>query len=420
MSINFQFVKSVDEKLYDFCLRMDMNSKTFPYTSRDNLRKSLERFMIWFSQFNNIDLIKENGFNKTVEELINEAFEKKLLLPWQKNELDKIRKYGNKGIHLEPSIMKTNINYVKRFHKILAVYFRYKRLIDQPVFFDEDKLLISNYRPIQKIDVEKFEEGCEKKFLCEYIGNDVLKKKQYIVRQFRKNSKFAPDEKGFWQRDLLTLQRLSDEDLNYIVKSQNIETADNNDLFYTCYELSKADVNLTSISLQKLPVLERLDLLHQMAKGLFGIHDAYEPVYHRALTPSSIYIKTRRNGKKSILIGNFEYSKLEDVDGVTMVSKVFRRSNDPFRAPELEYGTPITDWAKVDVYSFGMIILFVFNIRGPNVSSQVQQLKKYNFSDEFIHLIERMVEAYFEDRPEMEEVESIFRKELKLYAQSQV
>src|SRR5690606_25011138 len=139
----------------------------------------------------------------------------------------------------------------------------------------------------------------------------------------------APKETSFLKRDLLALQKLSMEDLNYIVKNHNVPVEADNELFFTCYELSESDINLIDINTKELSVQQRLNIISQIARGLYGMHTAVEAVFNRALTPSSIYLKKKKNGTYLVKIGNFEYSKLEDVNGVTVVSKLFRRSRDP-------------------------------------------------------------------------------------------
>src|SRR5690625_4367318 len=172
MSNNFGFLKPLNEKLYELCEKMDKNSKTEPNESVNNLRESVEEFMRWFAKLNHFNLEKHDGTEKTTYELIEEGFTKKRLLGWQRSELHSVRKYSNSGLHntIDTNVTK-NMNFIKKFHKVLAVYLRYKQLIKQPVYFDEDQMLIGNYRPIKKIDIETYEEGCEKKYLCTYISH---------------------------------------------------------------------------------------------------------------------------------------------------------------------------------------------------------------------------------------------------------
>ncbi|SHG07139.1 protein kinase domain-containing protein [Ornithinibacillus halophilus] len=419
MSNLFEFVKPIDEELYDYCIEMEGMAKTRPTSSLVELRKAVEHFLEWF--LNKTD--EEKGLpprkkKKTFFAYLSEIEEKKLLPQSQLENLNMIRIFGNKVAH--PNAFKATVSdlvtEIEKFYEALVSIYQSKNLLQEDFTFDEDKLMIDSYRPIQRLDINSYEEGCEKKYLCVLEKDGSESNTYYVIRQFRKSNEKAPKEVGFWKRDLLTLQRLSEDDLNYIVKNHNITKQDDNELFFTCYELSDSDTNLVDITLKDLTIEERLDIVYQIARGLYGIHTNYEPVYHRALTPSSIYIKKLRSGKRTIRIGNFEYAKLEDVNGVTMVSKVFRRHHDPFRAPELEYGIEINDWAKVDVYSFGMIILFIFNIKGENAFHHVKKLKKFQLSNDFVDLVDRMVDEYSNARPDMKEIKHLIGNEVMTHA----
>lgn len=415
MSNLFSFVKPVNEELYTYCLSMEKFSKTHPTTASGKTRNVVECFMKWFFDYNGLSRKKENDQEMSIYEMINEAQNRRLLLKWQVEILHNLRKYGNQFNHTvkRTATVTELMKYVKDLHKLLVVYFRYKQLLQESLFFSADKLLIDDYLPIKTLNLKDYEEGCEKKFLCERVEEGTDTPTYYVVRQFRRGDKNAPKETSFLTRDLLTLQRLSEEDLTFIVKNHNISLESDNELFFTCYELSEADTNLVDMDVKTLSVAERLQLISQIANGLDGMHHADEPVYHRALTPSSIYLKIKRNGKRSIRIGNFEYSKLEDVGGVTMLSKVYKRNRDPFRAPELDNNIKINDWTKTDIYSFGMIILYMFQIKGYDAFMHVNKLKKHGLSNAFIELVTGMVDEYHEDRPDMDEVLMAIKKEVK-------
>lgn len=427
MSKLFSFVQSIDEDLFSKCKATEQITKTKPTTAASNLRLACERFLKFLFIYNNLSTFRKNGFSKTINDMINEAYGNKLINTVQKKTLHNVREFGNKFHHtnnpkhdlknkqkVEKADMNELISHFKQFHKTLITCFKYYNLTTERIFFDEDSMMIEDYLPIKTLNIEDYEEGCEKKYFCKRVDHETGMETYYVIRQFKKPQSYSKKDNEFITRDLRTLQLSWEEEMSNVVKYHNISTEQDNELFFTCYELSQEDANLTELKFKELLLAERLELIKGIAKGIFELHNANEPIYHRALTPSSIYVRKKRNGKRLAKIGNFEYAKLTANNVGTVYSKVTKRKEDPFRPLELTNPEGRIDWSKVDIYSFGKIILFFFNLADQYDITKIRKtLSQLKLSNQFINTIEAMVDQVPEERPEIKTVLEVVNQEEK-------
>ncbi|UMZ74708.1 protein kinase domain-containing protein [Natranaerofaba carboxydovora] len=442
MSNLFDFVKDIDEGLYNHCVDAEKKAKTSPTDAASNLRRAMEYFLKWFFDYNNLSRKKDDGYEKSNNDMIREAKNRRLLLGWQSDYLHKVKNLGNKYTHTdgpEDTSKKSPlgkahpdevIDHLLLFHRVLNSYFIFKKIMKKKIrIYDPDckkdredfadKVMIEDYIPIENLDVKKYEEGCEKKYYCKIEEVELETISYYVIRQFRRPLEYTQKDIEFITRDLKAIRRSWDEEMANVVKNHNISTEKDNVLFFTCYELGDEDVNLTEINLPSLTIKERLDMILDVAKGLHELHNADEPIYHRALSPSSIYVRKKKSGARIAKIGNFEYAKLVNVSGATMKTKVINRSVDMFQPGEIKSGGDDIDWSKVDIYSFGMLIIYLFIFSKANAETNVfDALKKFDLSEEFLGIVDSMINKTSSKRPGIEDVLDVIQKEVKEYAKA--
>ncbi|PWA43530.1 S-locus glycoprotein domain-containing protein [Artemisia annua] len=105
---------------------------------------------------------------------------------------------------------------------------------------------------------------------------------------------------------------------------------------------------------------KRIEIASGVAKGLAYLHeDCLEWVLHCDVKPHNILLDADYNPK----IADFGLSKLFNQDGRenSIFSKI--RGTRGYMAPEWVFNLPIT--SKVDVYSYGMVVLEMITGRGP-------------------------------------------------------
>nr|WP_309098417.1 hypothetical protein [Fredinandcohnia onubensis] len=425
MSKHFEIIRSLHEEFYQTCVLMEKNAKTNPTTAAFQMRRSLEYFLKWFLQYNKLSYTDETGRPLTPEKMIQRGFEANKLLRHQSSTLHQIRRYTNPYAHTpdldkvaEPARIHDVLKYMKQFHSLVIGYLRYRRIIKQSFELNEDLVMINDFQPIRLIDINEYEEGCTKKYYCKQVDPNTQMVTYHVIREFMRDNQQEASAQEFLTRDLLALeQRWQDRRHipQHIVRHQKIELELNNKLFFTCYELSDVDKNLTEINIGTLSLQDRLTLIEGTAKGIRELHGGKTPMYHRALTPSSIYVQYEDGELFDVKIGNFEYTKLPDGTAVTMKSKVINRNKDPFRAPELDKKMDLDDWSKADIYSLGMLILYFFGFQGYEAIFQVEELSQVGFSDDFIDLVAQMTNQSYEFRPTITEVTDVINREVKQF-----
>ena len=114
---------------------------------------------------------------------------------------------------------------------------------------------------------------------------------------------------------------------------------------------------------QDLPLQIKYSILLDVAKGLNYLHCKRPPIVHRDLTANNI-----------LLTSNF-IAKISDL-GVSRMADTFKRQqltkapgNDDVMPPEAFEDNPIYDH-KLDVFSYGCLILHVFTHRWPKPTAQ--------------------------------------------------
>jgi hypothetical protein len=409
MAGNFEFLNEakVPEDVVDYFKLAESKAKTQPNTSVDLLRKSLEKWLKWLCEQHRIQF--PIGTRPTIQNRIHACSQLNLFTSAQKSVLHSTRQETNSSVHPEEFnafVTREALDLIKELHEVVRnYYYRFHKIVTPP--YSEDVMPISNVIPLRKLEKDAGE-ACDVKYLGERVNPTTNTKTTCLIRQFRKSSNDS--NSTFILRDMYALEsRWNSEPVpQHIVKTFLIETEPDNDLFFTCYELPGDAVMLDKLSLQGITLGERLDLLIGIAKGIAEMHGGEDPIVHRYLNPSSIMITKGRNGKRVPKIGNFEYAKLYHPEVETVVSQYMNRV-DIYMPPELDLRKD-TSWPSVDIYSFGLLVLYMFGINVAAVKN-VAQLSKLRLSREFVHIISLAISPIAEDRPAIEAILSMLEKE---------
>ena len=123
---------------------------------------------------------------------------------------------------------------------------------------------------------------------------------------------------------------------------------------------------------EEIPLAVKIDVLYQAAQGLAYLHGQRPPVVHRDLTPNNILIKIDSMTAKLSDIGvarvlRQQTSSAGGSTGTGILGAV------TFMSPEALSSTKITHPDRIDVFSFGCIIICVVTHQWPSPSSQIKQ-----------------------------------------------
>ena len=117
----------------------------------------------------------------------------------------------------------------------------------------------------------------------------------------------------------------------------------------------------------RIPLQLKVDILHQVAMGLVYIHGQCPPIIHRDITPKNILIN---EGSIVAKLGDFGVAK--EVDTSTC-SDTTEPGTPSFMPPEALERTKEEDREykdRYDVFSFGVLIIFVITQTWPKVLAQ--------------------------------------------------
>jgi len=404
MSKNFEFLKGIDEKLFSMCTTAESAAKTRPNQCALELRRSLETFLKDICRKHNLEHTDLKSMTQAVKQagLINDE---------QFLQFNKVRHFGNSYAHQTDDISTTEaIQRTRDLHAAMSLFYTSQKLSSAPIApFHTDHICINEYIPVQVLNKDN-NEACEKKYLCIY-ESDITGKDHYcVVRQF--NRKRNPKDTAFLIRDLYALEKRwsSGKPPHNIVKYHRVTIQENNELFFTCYDFSNKARLLQAVNVRALNKREKLEILLGIANGIRELHLAKEPIYHRFLSPSSIYVIRESDGELDVKIGEFEYAKVDNPNKVTMVKKVMDRA-DLYKAPELEEHELEVDWAAVDIYAFGVIVLHVF-LGDQVLSKRAALLEKQGCSSELTQLVGQMLHPVAARRPDIKSIQRILEEEV--------
>ncbi|WEK53713.1 MAG: DUF4145 domain-containing protein [Candidatus Cohnella colombiensis] len=402
MSINFAFLQGIDDKIYSMSVIAEKLSKTQPNQCAVELRRTMEEFMKALCRKHNLDNTDLKRMAIAVQDagLINED---------QANQFKRIRLLGNDYTHPNKEIsVKDAVERTRDLHMALATFYRDQKLVAAPIApFHTDFIPMNEYKPVQVLNKDS-NEACEKKYLCTYVST--YGEEHYcVIRQF--NHKRNPEDQAFLIRDLYALEKRwsSGKFPNNIVKYHRVSIQENNDLFFTCYDFSKKARLLQDVNVRALNKREKLELVRGIANGIHELHQGKEPIYHRFLSPSSIYVIRESDGELDVKIGEFEYAKVNNPNKVTMLKKVLDRE-DLYKAPELEIEDVEVNWAAVDIYAFGVTVLHIF-LAEQAMSKRVALLEKQGCSAAFTQVVARMIHPNAASRPDIETIRSVLEEE---------
>ncbi|RKN77072.1 protein kinase domain-containing protein [Paenibacillus ginsengarvi] len=413
MSKNFEFLIRENQELYMKCCYAEQFAKTYPNNSLVETRKVLEFFLQRVCKLNNIQFTaEENPYKSDYPSLHimikKTVYDLNIFTRDQKKDMDEIRKHGNGSAHAgEFASTKQSISQIKAMHELIRQYYQSK--YPSIAAFDERFIPIDSMIPITNLPVER-DEACTLKLHCKIVNEETGNELYYIVRQYEREQ--IEKDRTFVLRDMFTLEKLSQGGVGAknLVKYNRIDVQKQNDLLFTCFEISRDAESLERFALEKLSVPERLQMLSGIVNGVEELHTNSIPIVHRYLRPSSIFVGRNRSPQ----ICNFEYAKLDNPQQATVRYKVEART-DPYTAPELSRGSTVTLWPSVDIYSLAVIIIFVFGLP-VNGELNPDQLKKLKISEPFIEMVHDMLSDVAGERPSIQEVKRMIGQEAARHA----
>ena len=119
---------------------------------------------------------------------------------------------------------------------------------------------------------------------------------------------------------------------------------------------------------QRLDILDAMALLSQIAEAAQYAHG--QRLYHRALSPQSIYVKAKDGGGFIVKVGNWSTaervfeSETQHLTALSHLSRIVQEDAGPYLALEA-HSTTNTDSVYLDIFSLGAIAYLLFTGKQP-------------------------------------------------------
>ena len=410
VTVNFEFTNNINTMLYKDLYSAEKNALVDANVSAKKTRDALERLTLHLLRANNAQLSKDQ---KKLEGYINKCYQTKIITKTTCNKMHQLRQELNHHCHPKssPTKNKEAVRLLGELHNILLEIDAVKQIAGTLAPFSKEKMMIGPYYPIEDLKVSMYEEGCVRKVKCYSYDEEI--KKIYILRQFNRAKKKDDLLTTFLARDKKAIDELNKERLEEVVQLHKVDVSLDNEYIYSCYEAINDELTLNQIDFSQWELQKRLELLLLICRGLKKMHNAFNPIYHRALNPNAIYVGTDRRNNITIRIGNFEYSKIETHEELaTVFEKSVNRKQDAFKSPELIRNKAVEDWSKVDVYSFTVLFAYVFEKSIQNISAAIDLLVDEFDNEELLDLLFDGCDTNPKNRPTIDQFESILEEEL--------
>lgn len=218
-------------------------------------------------------------------------------------------------------------------------------------------------------------------------------------------------EHSIQNRDLEILRRIWDDEEKTEISKSILMTENQiqgiNDKFYV-FSLPGEPTAITSEIIINLSDEEKRDIIKSLLEGMYILHNANPPIYHRHISTDTFYLCRGKNGYVVKWV-NFEYSKDYTAEVEKSVGaawyELFRKPQELFFAPELKNRTRSIDLEKADIYSLGKFILFVMTGEILEYSKiKSVHMQKNVFPEKFSYILYMMLQYDPAERPTINEI----------------
>ena len=377
------------------CIR---NYKVDPVTSVSDLRTALVNFchLVEKREHQNIprgtgenkaaiDMLKKlNMINSSEKEIFDELISNRNSLTYNDaNNKKTINKVINENGEIENDL--EIHRYVRNLHDALIIFYR---LVNRyfTSHYNENFDFPEEYFPIGDAEVLYAEPNRDRQFgqhNCTYYikkpGGYEGFSQEAIIREYADIE--LENNLNHNNTGVIITQNLEyEEDKKYFLDEFSIPTANTSYYKYIGYHRNKGYIPLKYA--MNLTTKQATEVLIQIANALEVLRKVEPVIYHRNLSTQTILFKFDREGKVNIKIGYFELIKINSEQPT--VSDKIKENN--FLPKEVMHNADIRnrnyDWSKFDIYSMGIIYLYLLLHREVSIIGSVE-----NYMDNLTELV---------------------------------
>ncbi len=427
----FDILKDVEtyakDDLYNYCIDAETASRVSPNESAINCRKAIEILVVSILADNKIkiDNITEKLLKlDNLEKKIEYCFDKHYIDSKAKDLLHQIRMTVNSIVHVntkgsdkyvivKDATVDQSTKLVKRLYQAVANIFLKN---NRPQKLEIDELPMKRCEVVRKIERKNFEASYgDFNYICkEKINN---KYNWYYIRCFKK----SPDV--FKERDNVIMDELwhgMHDSPQGILRGEIENTSRECDLYYIKYCIDEKAVSLREREKLNISSKDALYIVVKLLEGLISIQNVvYDTkIHHRRIRPEYVFVLKNRVSY-DVKLGCFETSKIikEDESVPTVRKELFDMAEfNPFAPVEIRNNSiedlDGVDWEKVDVYSVGVLLIWMNmgNFSTVNLDNDIL-IDKY--SDDYLDFLDEVYDNSLMEKPSLEEFLEVSKKEME-------
>lgn len=382
----------------------------------------------------NISKMREAGYLSSWQ-----TFRDKPLLPWmekidvllESSEIENMhyttfmRKFGNACTHTEikednPTICYDHIIKCLQGHQLLLQRYYKDRLPKKMSAFNEDLMPIDKYVVYDaKVPADKERSKCIMEYLAYEPDDDGTPDRYLLIREYDRNS----SDTTFMLRNQ-TCFKAATKQTRYGVEGmaqlQEItpRNSGNSDRYLICYIFNQEPQPLSNKILREMDMYQRMEMCRGIVKCLNNLHNAKSPIFHRLLSYESIYV-CKFEDEWCPYIVKFDYAKIVTTKqiGTVFMSTVEsqnylrKQGREKYLPPEwvqISEGAIHADWAKVDVYSLGVLLCDILSGEISHRQVDLNDLEDMDVPELVLEVLDGMLAESPAYRFSMKEVQEVF------------
>ena len=440
-SQNFAFLKEINSELYQSILVMEENARIKPVYAAQECRRLLNTFISIVQKKHGIkpgDNEHENllsitksihtGLDRVPQVQYKVIDMNGVVSTASSNCLFYLKEVGNSGAHKgKPN--KPGVKYVllgsaaiikalRAYYDLFTLYYRSRINNARTQFLDANVPLGKYSIKTHYVPTDADRSKCIMEYTAQKdLGTYSKKQATAIIREY--DPRYVDDL--FLNRNIDAYSEALEYTYSNGVKVGHLNNPDEEFAnFYIVYEFVDEVVPLDKfLKKNKLQIKDRVQICKKLAEALSKFHNAEFPIYHRMLNYTCIVISDFSNSDGGYVpyITKFDFAKITSIKAGTVfnnLSEAEAQESKKFSRYKVDIINPDTDWAKVDIYSLG--VLFV-DIMLNNVSTRpitdktFEDLIDAGISDEMIDIIDEMLCEKADERPSIDTVLEAINKE---------
>lgn len=438
---NFEFIKTLNRDIYEKLYSAERQSRTHFRNSGHDTREAMEKFIGSVIQNNNLGSMIPGylELSKKIEMIKNTS-----LLPdlgrikfkyengreAEEDYYDFLRKLGNTCSHADVRPSDVRVSYeniikcLKGYHLLLRKYYK-KRIAVQTPAFDEFAMPILEYHVYDSyVPFDTNRSKCMREFKAYSLDSDGEKAFYAIIRLYNKadlNENFLlRNQKCFTEASKVSMTSVPEGMTNM---RELLPIGSKESSFYMMsYIFNREPLSLSETLIKEMALEKRIRLCCRIADCLYHLHTSENPIYHRMLSYESIYVCEFQKEYCPYII-KLDFAKIVTSKPVFTVFKNVVDAKERVRELQLNKYLPPEwevlpdpsdiDWAKVDIYSLGVLFSDILSGSIGEQPVPIDELQELDISDELVDIIDWMRAEAPESRCEIKDVKDIFDDELR-------